>query len=805
MSEILISEQMPILALRGLTVFPKQMLHFDVGREKSVKALELAMKGDQRIFLVTQKNILDDEPTEKHLYRIGTVAKIKQVLRTQGDLVRVLVEGEYRACIGQLLQTEPCLSGRVESVPEQNSDAGAPRAEALMREAVMLFDEFLELLQKPAQELQLRLLAVHEPGFIADTIGQHATFGYQDKAKLLAQLNPVRRLDAAVRLLRHELEVLKLESEMQDKTREQIDKGQRDYYLREQLKVIRNELGEDDEEEDAAAYRAKIQALHLEQDVEEKLLKDVSRMAKQPFGSSEGAVLRSYLDTILELPWNKRTRERVDIQAARKILDEDHFGLEKVKEQILEILAVKQMAPELPGQIICLVGPPGVGKTSIAYSIARCLNRKMARISLGGVHDEAEIRGHRKTYVGAMPGRIMTALSQAGSRNALLLLDEVDKMGADYRGDPSSALLEVLDAEQNGTYRDHYVEVPFDLSECMFITTANTTDTIPRPLLDRMEVIELGSYTDEEKLMIAKDHLLPKQMKKHGLKRAQLRLTDDAVREIITCYTRESGVRNLERRLGALCRKVDMRLVGEDAPKRITVSGSNLEEFLGVRKFPADQLPPTDPVGLVTGLAWTAVGGETLEVEVNVMEGSGKLELTGNLGDVMKESAHAALSYIRSRAEVLGIPVDFYKTRDIHVHFPEGAVPKDGPSAGVTVCTAMVSALTGTPVRRDIAMTGEISIRGRVLPIGGLKEKTMAALRHGIQTVIIPQANLRDLEEIDQTVRKSLNFITAEHVDTVLEAALLLEKPIRDRLKREDLTPIAVEGKKSGRKPAIRQ
>lgn len=733
------------------------------------------------------------------------MAKIKQVLRTQGDLVRVLVEGEYRACIGQLLQTEPCLSGRVESVPEQNSDAGAPRAEALMREAVMLFDEFLELLQKPAQELQLRLLAVHEPGFIADTIGQHATFGYQDKAKLLAQLNPVRRLDAAVRLLRHELEVLKLESEMQDKTREQIDKGQRDYYLREQLKVIRNELGEDDEEEDAAAYRAKIQALHLEQDVEEKLLKDVSRMAKQPFGSSEGAVLRSYLDTILELPWNKRTRERVDIQAARKILDEDHFGLEKVKERILEILAVKQMAPELPGQIICLVGPPGVGKTSIAYSIARCLNRKMARISLGGVHDEAEIRGHRKTYVGAMPGRIMTALSQAGSRNALLLLDEVDKMGADYRGDPSSALLEVLDAEQNGTYRDHYVEVPFDLSECMFITTANTTDTIPRPLLDRMEVIELGSYTDEEKLMIAKDHLLPKQMKKHGLKRAQLRLTDDAVREIITCYTRESGVRNLERRLGALCRKVDMRLVGEDAPKRITVSGSNLEEFLGVRKFPADQLPPTDPVGLVTGLAWTAVGGETLEVEVNVMEGSGKLELTGNLGDVMKESAHAALSYIRSRAEVLGIPVDFYKTRDIHVHFPEGAVPKDGPSAGVTVCTAMVSALTGTPVRRDIAMTGEISIRGRVLPIGGLKEKTMAALRHGIQTVIIPQANLRDLEEIDQTVRKSLNFITAEHVDTVLEAALLLEKPIRDRLKREDLTPIAVEGKKSGRKPAIRQ
>ena len=730
MSEILISEKMPVLPLRGLTVFPRQLIHFDVGREKSVKALELAMKGDQRVFLITQKDILDDEPTENGLYRIGTVAKVKQVLRVQGDLVRVLVEGEYRALVKDYLQEEPCLTGRVESVPEQNCDPNSPKAEALMREAVLLFDEFLELIQKPAQELQLRILALHEPGFLADTIGQHATFGYQEKAKLLAQLNPVRRLDMALRLLRHELEVLKLESEMQDKTREQIDRGQRDYYLREQMKVIRNELGEEDEEEEVASYQTRIQALQLDEAVEEKLLKDVSRMARQPFGSSEGAVLRNYLDAVLELPWNRRTRERVDIQAARKILDEDHFGLEKVKERILEILAVKKMAPELPGQIICLVGPPGVGKTSIAYSIARCLNRNMARISLGGVHDEAEIRGHRKTYVGAMPGRIMTALTQAGSMNALILLDEVDKMGADYRGDPSSALLEVLDGEQNGTYRDHYMEIPFDLSECMFITTANTTDTIPRPLLDRMEVIELGSYTDEE---------------------------------------------------------------------------SNLEEFLGVRPYLPDRLPPSDPVGLVTGLAWTSVGGETLEVEVNVMDGSGKLELTGNLGDVMKESAHAALSYIRSRAEVLGIPPDFYKNRDIHVHFPEGAIPKDGPSAGVTVCTAMVSALTGTPVRRDIAMTGEISIRGRVLPIGGLKEKTMAALRHGVQTVVIPKANQRDLEEIDQTVRKSLNFITAEHVDTVLEAALLLESPVRDRLKPEEPKPIAVEGKKTGRKPAIRQ
>lgn len=806
MSEILISEQMPVLALRGLTVFPRQMLHFDVGREKSIRALEHAMKADQRIFLVTQRDILDDEPTERQLFPIGTVAKVKQVLRMQGDLVRILVEGEYRACVTEMTKTEPCLFGRVESVEEQECDHGSPKAEALMREAVVLFDEFLDLLQKPAQELQLRILASHDPGYMADTIGQHATFGYTDKAKLLAQLNPVRRLDMAVRLLRHELEILKLESEMQDKTREQIDKGQRDYYLREQMKVIRTELGEEDDEAEAESYRQRIQALQLTAETEEKLLKDVGRLTKQPYGSSEGAVLRGYLDTILELPWNTRTKERLDMQAARKILDEDHFGLEKVKERILEILAVKKLAPELPGQIICLVGPPGVGKTSIAYSIARCLNRKMARISLGGVHDEAEIRGHRKTYVGAMPGRIMTALAQAGSRNALLLLDEVDKMGTDYRGDPSSALLEVLDGEQNSTYRDHYLEVPFDLSECMFITTANTTETIPRPLLDRMEVIELGSYTDEEKLMIVKNHLLPKQLKKHGIKRSQLRLTDDCIREIITCYTRESGVRNLERELGGLCRKADMRLVEEDAPKRLTVTGTNLEQFLGVRKYLPDQMPPTDPVGLVTGLAWTAVGGETLEVEVNVMEGSGKLELTGNLGDVMKESAHAALSYIRSRAEVLGISDDFYKTKDIHVHFPEGAIPKDGPSAGVTVCTAMVSALLDAPVRRDIAMTGEISIRGRVLPIGGLKEKTMAALRHGVKTVIIPQANQRDLEEIDQTVRKSLNFITAAHVDTVLETALTLERPVKGLpvAEKED-TPIPVEGKKSRRKPAIRQ
>lgn len=503
----------------------------------------------------------------------------------------------------------------------------------------------------------------------------------------------------------------------------------------------------------------------------------------------------------MELPWSQYTKERVDVEAARKVLEKDHYGLEKVKERILETLAVRQMAPEMPPQILCLVGPPGVGKTSIAYSIAKSLNRKMARIALGGVHDEADIRGHRKTYVGAMPGRILSAMIQAGSMNPLLLLDEVDKMGSDHRGDPGAALLEVLDAEQNATYRDHYLEIPFDLSKVMFITTANTMDTIPRPLLDRMEIIELGSYTDEEKLMIGKNHLLPKQMAKHGLKKTQLRLSDDVIRQVIGGYTRESGVRNLERCFAEICRKTDMKLLSDESVKRITVSGKNLEEFLGVQKFLPDHLAGCDQVGLVTGLAWTSVGGDTLEVEVNVMEGSGKLELTGNLGDVMKESVHAALSYIRANYEKLGIASDFYKTKDIHVHFPEGAVPKDGPSAGITVCTAIVSALTGTTVRRDVAMTGEISIRGRVLAIGGLKEKTMAALRRGITTVIIPKDNERDLAEIDQKVRKQLNFVAAQSIDTVLDVALNRKVAIDHSI----LTPIPNDGMKKSRKPALRQ
>ena len=771
MNETNISAQMPVLALRGLVVFPSQTVHFDVAREKSMQAMEQALKKDQLLFLVPQKNIEDDDPKVDQLHQIGTVAKVRQVLRTPDQVMRVLVSGMYRASISEINQTEPYLIARVELVPDSPYKL-TNRTRAMMREAVMGFHSYMEMQQHQVQSLQMRLMATNEPGLIADSIGQYVNLDYRDRIRLLDQSNPSKRLDLAVKLLSQEIDTLAIELDIQSKARANMDQGQRDYFLREQMKAIREELGEGDEEAEFEEYRGNIQALHLQEESEQKLLKDVDRLSKQPFGSSEAAVMRNYLDTVLELPWNLHTKERLDLEAARKVLEKDHYGLEKVKERILEALAVRQMAPEMPPQIICLVGPPGVGKTSIAYSIARALHRNMARISLGGVHDESDIRGHRKTYVGSMPGRIITALTQAGSMNPLLLLDEVDKMGTDYRGDPSAALLEVLDGEQNSSYRDHYLEIPVDLSQVMFLTTANTLDTIPRPLLDRMEIIELGSYTDEEKRMIAKNHLLPKQMKKHGLKKSQLKLTDEAISAAITGYTRESGVRNLERELGKICRRVDLRLVQDGAAKKITVTEENLEEFLGTPRYLPDQARKLDQVGLVTGLAWTSVGGETLEAEVNVMDGSGKLELTGNLGDVMKESAHAALSYIRSHAAELGVDPNFYKSKDIHVHFPEGAVPKDGPSAGVTVCTAMVSALTGRTVRHDVAMTGEISIRGRVLPIGGLKEKTMAALRHGIRTVVIPRDNLRDLEEIDPLVREKLTFVPAETAETVLETAL---------------------------------
>jgi len=800
LSEVFISNKLPILALRGLAVFPGQTVHFDIGRVKSALALEEAMKRDQTLLLVPQKDIVEDDPGLNGLYPIGTIVKVKQILKSQNENIRVLVSGMYRARIVELSQFEPYLAGLVETVSEVETQDNL-RSRALRREANTLFGMYMDYSERPAQGVQLKLLASEDCGFMADTIAQNSGIEYSDKAKLLCQLHPVRRLETTLKLLRQEVQMLQLESDIQEKTKAFIDQEQRDYYLREQMKAIREELGEGDDESEFAQYEKKVLQLNLSAESEEKLRKDIARLKKQPFGSSEASVLRNYLDTVLELPWNTYSKERVDVETVRKVLDKDHFGLNKVKERILETIAVRQLAPEMPPQILCLVGPPGVGKTSIAYSIARSLNRKMARIALGGVHDEADIRGHRKTYVGAMPGRILTAMIQAGSMNPVLLLDEVDKMGSDYRGDPSAALLEVLDGEQNKTYRDHFLEIPFDLSKVMFITTANTTDTIPRPLLDRMEIIELGSYTDEEKVMIAKDHLLPKQMQKHGIKKSMLRISEDAIREIIQCYTRESGVRNLERCFAEICRKTGMRILSEDAPKRINVTGTNLEQFLGVRKFLPDRLPCNDQIGLVTGLAWTAVGGDTLEVEVNVMDGSGKLELTGNLGDVMKESAHAALSYIRSNTTQLGIEKDFYKTKDIHVHFPEGAIPKDGPSAGVTVCTAIVSALTGVSVRRDVAMTGEISLRGRVMAIGGLKEKTMAALRHGIQTVIIPKDNERDLEEIDQSVRSALNFVTAQSIDTVLHTALNYKKELVPTI----LHDIPGDVKPAAHKPAIRQ
>ena len=801
MSEILMTGKMPVLALRGIVIFPDQTVHFDVGRMKSVLALEAAMKGDQTIYLVPQKNLTDEDPKLNGLYPVGCVAKVKQILKPQGETIRVLVTGLSRAKIVDLTQKEPYLEATVEQVLDREIKDSIHYS-ALRREANNLYHDYLELVDRLSQTLQLKLMESSDCGYVADTIAQNSGIDYADKAKLLCQTNPARRLEMTIIMLRRELQMLQIESEIKERTKVLIDQDQKDYYLREQMKAIREELGDPTDFSDADNYEKKIRALNLDKTTQEKLLKDLDRMNKQPFGSQEGAVLRNYLDTVLEFPWNKRTKERIDIAAARKILDNDHFGMEKVKQRILESLAVRQLAPAMPPQILCLVGPPGVGKTSIAYSIARSLNRNMARIALGGVRDEADIRGHRKTYVGAMPGRILTAMTQAGSMNPLLLLDEVDKLGSDYRGDPSAALLEVLDGEQNKTYRDHYLEIPVDLSDVMFITTANNLDTIPRPLLDRMEIIELSSYTDEEKVMIAKNHLIPKQLSKHGLKKSQLRITDDALREMIQCYTRESGVRNLERSVAEVCRKAAMRILEEETPKRIIVTGGNMEQFLGVRKFLPDRLPGTDQIGLVTGLAWTSVGGDTLEVEVNVMEGSGKLELTGNLGDVMKESVHAAMSYIRANAQKLGVAPDFYKTKDIHVHFPAGAIPKDGPSAGVTVCTAMVSALTGCTVRREVAMTGEISLRGRVLPIGGLKEKTMAALRHGIRTVIIPKDNERDLKDIDPTVRRSLNFIVVQEISAVLDAAL--------NRKTEDMVtsllnklPEEVAGK--NRNPGIRQ
>ena len=766
-----ITMNIPVLALRGLTAFPNETLSFDVERDISIYALDNAMENDRRLFLVTQKEISVADPTEEDLYRVGTICHILQIIKTSENSVRVIVEGEERARLHRMWQGKPFLQANVEVLEEEFPGKITPRVEAMLRRTYALFGAYKELAPQLSDDFIAAVLDCRDTGRLADLIAQNITLRHQDRQRVLEELRPNRRLQIVNDILTHEVDVLSLEMQMEQKVRQRVAQVQKDMILREQVKVLQHELGDDGDEE-IAEYTEKIQRAKLPEEVHKRLTKEVERLAKQPFGSAEASVIRNYLDVCLEMPWNRFSRERADVEQARKLLDRDHYGLEKVKERILEFIAVRQLNPDAKGKILCLVGPPGVGKTSVAISVAKAMNRKLARLSLGGVRDEADIRGHRKTYIGAMPGRIIEAISRAGAMNPLLVLDEIDKLGSDMRGDPASALLEVLDGEQNTSFRDHFLEVPVDLSRVMFITTANTTSTIPRPLLDRMEVIELTSYTDEEKLQIAKRHLLPKQLKEHGLKKTQLRITDDAIRRVIADYTKESGVRVLERQLGKLCRKAAMQLVEGDV-KRVDITENNLKELLGTQQYSESIHSDRDQVGVVNGLAWTQVGGEILEVEAQALDGSGKLELTGNLGSVMQESAKAALTCLRSRWEELGLPRDFYKTKDVHVHFPEGAVPKDGPSAGIAITTAMLSALTGRPVRGSVAMTGEVTLRGRVLPIGGLKEKTMAALRNGVHTVLIPRENVKDLDEIDQTVRAGLHFIPVDTVDQVFAAALV--------------------------------
>ena len=761
----------PMIALRGPSIFPQMLLTLDIERKVSVAALNNANRFDRTVFIAAQRDPLIDIPEEKDICRIGVVCRIRQLLQQPGASVcRVMLEGLYRASAEEM-HLDPkgytAVLSPLEDLPERISET---RKEALVRNSLSLYQEYLQLSGEFSPDQLLTLFSNSTPSYVSDFLAQNVMLTPLEKQHLLEELHPCRRLMDINRYLGHELDIMNIEKELNDAAIESMNRGQREYYLREELKAIQSELGEDGADE-IDEYRKKIDALPVSDEVRSKLRKELSHLSKQPFGSSEGAVIRTYLDTCLELPWGKYTKETVDIKKARSILDRDHYGLEKVKERILEYLAVKQLSPEIKGGLLCLSGAPGTGKTSIAMSVAKATNRKLVRISLGGVHDEADIRGHRKTYIGSMPGRIISAIVQAGSSNPLVVLDEIDKLGSDYRGDPAAALLEVLDPEQNSTFRDHFLEIPFDLSHVFFITTANNTSTIPRALLDRMEVIELPSYTDEEKLQIAKKHLLPKQRKKHGLSAVQLKVRDDAIRSLIPAYTRESGVRVLERELAAICRKAAGG-IAENKFTSLTGKPDNLAEFLGPARFKADEQRKKDTVGLVRGLAWTSVGGEVLDVEVAVVDGTGKLELTGNLGEVMKESAKAAVTCIRSRAAQLGIEPEFYNKKDIHIHFPEGAVPKDGPSAGITMTVAIISALTGRPVRHEIAMTGEITLRGRVLAIGGLREKTMAALRNGVKTVILPADNESDLEEIDPLVRSKLSFKPVSSIDEVIPAAL---------------------------------
>ncbi len=759
---------MPVLALRGLLVYPHMVLTFDVGRPKSVAGLEQAMLANQRVFLVSQRDMDQEDPGLEGLQRVGTVAVIRQVMNLPGDTVRVLAEGECRGELLAITQTAPYLRGRVRRVPDTAEDSIA--IQALVRTAHDLFDELAKASQRISEEVADAVRDLDQPGELADVIAANVLTHLEDRQQILDELDTASRLEKLCTMLARETELADVEKQVQARIKKQIEKNQKDYYLREQIRAIQTELG-DDEAGEADELRKRMEETPLNEEARKKCEKEIERLSHMSPGSPEVGMSHTYIEWILDLPWGKETEDNLDLARARRVLDEDHYGLEKVKERIIEYLAVLQMKKNLRGPILCFVGPPGVGKTSIVRGIAKTLQRKFVQMSLGGVRDEAEIRGHRRTYIGSIPGRIISGMKQAGTMNPVFLFDEIDKMGADVRGDPASAMLEVLDAEQNNAFRDHYLEIPFDLSRVMFITTANSVDTIPPPLLDRMEVIEVPSYTEEEKLQIAKRHLLPKQMEAHGLKPKTLKMSDKVMRAVIEGYTREAGVRTLERTLARVVRKAAVTMLDQGVEK-VTVTEPVLHEFLGAVRYLREQPEKKPRVGVVNGLAWTSVGGELLEVECALMPGKGSLKLTGQLGDVMKESAEAAFTWVRAHSDELGLQPDFYKDKDIHIHAPEGAVPKDGPSAGVTMTTALVSALTGRPVRQDVAMTGEVTLRGRVLPIGGLKEKALAAYRAGIRVLVIPTENGKDLEEIPSYVLERFRIVKADDVRQVLDVAL---------------------------------
>ncbi len=790
---------LPAISLRGLVVFPSMVLHFDVGRERSVNALKAATEGDGYIFLVAQKDPANTDPEMNELYEMGVVAEVRQLLTTPDGSTRVLVEGLYRAKRVKTVSRTEYLKFEVKEVGSRNTALSDTTKTACKRALKDAFMDYAQITPKMPRELYDSIVGEEDCEKLFEKVVFNVVLKLEDKQKLLETNGTLNRIKTLIAMLRSELEIIETEMDIQEQVKEQVDKNQREYYLREQLRVISRQLGDGDSpQEEVDRYIEQITALGLSEDVTEKLVKEAEKLMKMSYSSQEAGVIRGYLDTVLELPWNVRTKDKLDIDKVQKQLDKDHYGLTKVKERITETIAVRALAPDIKGQIICLYGPPGVGKTSIGKSIAKALGRNYARVSLGGVRDEAEIRGHRKTYVGSMPGRMINALKQAKSMNPVILLDEIDKMSNDYKGDPSSAMLEVLDSEQNNAFVDHYLEIPVDLSDVLFITTANSLDTISPPLLDRMEVIELNSYTREEKFNIAKKHLLPKQLKKHGEKAADLKVTDKALYSIIDFYTKEAGVRKLERRIADICRKAAKKLVS--GTKKLTVTDANINEYLGVKKYLPEHLAAQDEVGLVNGLAWTSVGGTMLPLEVLVLDGTGKTEFTGSLGDVMKESAKIAVSLTRALSDKYGIDKEFYKNKDIHVHAPEGAVPKDGPSAGVTLTTALVSALSGIPVRRDVAMTGEITLRGKVLAIGGLKEKTMAAYRAGVKTVCIPKENEPDIDELDEVVKQNVKFVVAEDIATVLDAALVMpnvaQKKTGSMKKKKLNSEPAVDGKK---------